>query len=51
MKCAMIEAAMKPTKGEPKVNEWLAQNSNISIKFINENIVNGIRRISIYYED
>ena len=51
MKCAMIEAAIKLAKGEPKINDWLSQNSSINIKFIVENIVGGIRRITFYYED
>jgi len=45
MKCKCVEFPLKESKAEPRINEWLENNSNLNI------IVNGIRRITYYYED
>lgn len=51
MKCKCVEFPLKVSRAEPRINEWLENNSNLKIKFINETIVNGIRRVCYYYED
>jgi hypothetical protein len=51
MKCKCVEFPLKESKAEPRINEWLENNSNLNIKFINQAIVNGIRRVCYYYED
>jgi len=48
MKC--VEFPLKESKAEPRINEWLENNSNLNIKFINQAVVNGIRRVTYYYE-
>jgi len=51
MKCKCVEFPLKVSKAEPRINEWLENNSNLNIKFISQAVVNGIRRVCYYYED
>lgn len=51
MKCKCVVFPLKEEKAEPKINEWLANNSNLNIKFVNQAIVDGRRRVTYYYED
>jgi hypothetical protein len=52
MKCKIIDCQLKPHKAEPVINEWLTDQSNINIKFIQETIIAaGKMRLTFYYED
>lgn len=51
MKCKCVVFPLKEEKAEPKINEWLAENSNLNIKFVSQAIVDGRRRVCYYYED
>jgi len=50
MQCKVVQFPLKNEKAETKINEWLANNSDLNIKFITENMVNAIRRVVFYYE-
>jgi len=51
MKCKCVIFPIKEEKAEHRINEWLENNSNLKIKFINQAIIDGRRRICYYYED
>ncbi|MHA1460415.1 MAG: hypothetical protein ACTSO8_02955 [Promethearchaeota archaeon] len=51
MKCKCVIFPLKEEKAEPRINEWLENNSDLKIKFINQVIIDGRRRVCYYYED
>ncbi|MBY9013807.1 MAG: hypothetical protein KGD70_15650 [Candidatus Lokiarchaeota archaeon] len=52
MQCKIIECPLKPKKAEPVINEWLAANSNIKIKFVQEPMIGATTlRATYYYEE
>ena len=51
MKCKCVVFPLKEEKAEPRINEWLENNSNLKIKFVSQAIIDGRRRVCYYYED
>ena len=51
MKCKCVIFPLKEEKAEPRINEWLENNSDLNIKFISQMLVDGRRRMVFYYED
>jgi len=52
MKCIIIETSTKGKKAEPVINEWLAANSHLNIKFVQETISGASTvRTTFYYEE
>ena len=47
MKCKCVVFPLKEEKAEPRINEWLENNSNLNIKFVSQAIVDG--RIIVFY--
>ncbi len=51
MKCKILETPIRTKKAEPIINERLAGNSHLNIKFIQELVVGNMLRIRYYYKD